>query len=74
LYGVEPEPRSRFGVATTVYSYRANPQELASLNDAVERSGLEVVVAVEYPLDEAAAAHERLERGRLLGKMVFRID
>ena len=74
LYGVEPQPRSRFGITTTVYSYTVNPQKLASLNDAVQKSGLEVVVAAEYPLDQAAAAHERLERGRLLGKMVFRID
>ncbi|HZF29329.1 MAG TPA: NADP-dependent oxidoreductase [Gammaproteobacteria bacterium] len=74
LYGVEPQPRSRYGITTIVYSYTANPQKLSSLNDAVRRSGLEVVVAAEYPLDQAAAAHERLERGRLLGKMVFRID
>lgn len=73
LYGVEPQPRSRFGITTTVYSYTANPQKLASLNEAVQRSGLEVVVAAQYPLDQAAAAHERLERGRLLGKMVLRI-
>ena len=74
LYGVEPQPRSRYGITTTVYSYTANPQKLASLNDAVQRSGLEVVVAAEYPLDQAAAAHERLERGHLHGKIVLRID
>lgn len=74
LYGVEPEPRSRYGITTSVYSFTANPQQLASLNDAVEEFGLKVVIAAEYPLDQAAAAHERLERGRLLGKMVFRID
>jgi NADPH:quinone reductase len=74
LYGVEPQPRSRFGVTSTVYSYTANPQKFASLNDAVQKSGLEVVVAAEYPLDEAAAAHQRLEHGGLLGKVVLRID
>lgn len=74
LYGVQPQPRSRYGITTYIYSYRANPQELRRLNDAVERSRIEVVVSAEYPLDQAAAAHERLERGGLLGKMVFRIN
>jgi NADPH:quinone reductase-like Zn-dependent oxidoreductase len=74
LYGVEPQPRSRYGITMTVYSYTANPQKLALLNDAVQKSDVQVVVAEQYPLDQAAAAHERLERGRLLGKIVFRID
>ena len=74
LYGVEPQPRSRYGITTTVYSYTANPERLAALNDAVRRANVEIVVAAEYPLEQAAAAHERLERGRLLGKMVFGIE
>jgi NADPH:quinone reductase-like Zn-dependent oxidoreductase len=74
LFGVEPEPRSRYRITMTVYSYNADPHQLALLNDAVQESGLKVVVAAEYPLDQAAAAHQRLERGHLLGNMVLRID
>jgi NADPH:quinone reductase-like Zn-dependent oxidoreductase len=74
LFGVEPEPRSRYRITKTVYSYTANPHQLALLNDAVRESGIKAVVAAEYPLDQAAAAHGRLERGHLLGKMVLRID
>ena len=74
LYGVEPQPRSRFRITTTVYSFIATSQKLAALNDAVRGSGLQVIVAAEYPLDQAAAAHERLERGGLHGKMVLRMD
>ena len=73
-YGVEPEPYSRFGITMTVYSYIAAPQQLASLGKTVEESPLEVIVAAEYPLDQAAAAHRRLERGGFFGKVVLRID
>ncbi len=74
LYGLEPQPHPRYGIQTIVYSYTANPHEFARLNRAVETGHLKIVVAAEYPLTQAAAAHGRLEAGHLLGKMVLRID
>ena len=74
LYGVEPQPRPRYGPTMTVYSYSANQQRLAALNEAVSKSRLEVVVAAEYPLEQAGAAHQQLERGGLQGKMVLRME
>jgi len=74
LYGVEPQPRPRYGIETIAYSYAANPLEFKSLNRAVDASDLKILIAAEYPLGQAAEAHRRLESGHLLGKMVLRID
>ncbi len=73
LYGVEPQPRPRFGIETIAYSYTDNPAKLKALNHAVETSRLQVFISAEYPLAQAAAAHQRLEAGHLLGKMVMDI-
>jgi NADPH:quinone reductase-like Zn-dependent oxidoreductase len=40
---------------------------------AAAESTLRVPLAATYPLDEAAQAHQRLERGHLLGRIVLRI-
>lgn len=74
LYGVDPQPRPRYGIETIAYSYTDNPEKLKSLNHAVETSNLKVFISAEYPLAQAAAAHQRLEAGHLLGKMVMDID
>lgn len=74
LYGLEPQSHPRYGIQTIVYSYTANPHEFARLNRAVDTGHLQIVVAAEYPLTQAAAARRRLEAGHLLGKMVLRID
>ncbi len=74
LYGVEPQPRSRYGIQKTVYSYIANERRLASLSDAMQKSGWKIIIAGEFPLDQAAAAHQALERGNLQGKIVLRIE
>ena len=74
LYGMEPLPRPRFNVIMILYSFYADTQELARLNAAVKASKMQVPVAAEYPLAEAAEAHKRLEAGHLLGKIVLRVQ
>jgi NADPH2:quinone reductase len=71
--GVEPEPRPREGL--NIISYDAVPgvREFERLGRAVETAELEVPIAACYPLAEAAAAHERLARGHVLGKIVLRV-
>jgi NADPH:quinone reductase len=74
LYGMEPLPQPRYGIRMTLYSFVADSEQFERLNREVETAHLKVLVAAEYPLAQAAAAHKRLEAGHLLGKIVLRID
>jgi len=73
LYGMEPLPKPRFGIRMTLYSFISGPGELERLNKAVTEAKLQVPIAAEFPLAKAAQAHERLEAGHLLGKIVLRV-
>ncbi len=73
LYGMEPIPRPRYGIRMTLYSYIAGRDELERLNKAVEAAKLQVPIAAEYSLANAAEAHKRLAAGHLLGKIVVRV-
>ena len=73
LYGMEPIPRPRYGIRFTMYSYVAGPEEFKRLNKAVEAAKLQVPVAAEYSLDNAAEAYKRLAAGHLLGKIVIHV-
>ncbi|HKD55364.1 MAG TPA: NADP-dependent oxidoreductase [Steroidobacteraceae bacterium] len=71
--GVRPEPKPRAGISIVRYDAIAGPQEFARLNQAITASRLQVPIAAEYPLAEAARAHERLASGHALGKIVLQI-
>jgi NADPH2:quinone reductase len=71
MYGLEPIPRPRGNMRMILYSFIGNTNELERLNQAVEAAKLRVPVAAEYSLADAAAAHQRLEAGHLLGKIVL---
>jgi NADPH2:quinone reductase len=71
--GVEPEPRKRGNLRPVTYDAIADVGELELLNQAVEAARLRVVIAAEYPLAQAAQAHERVEAGHVLGKVVLRV-
>ena len=73
-WGVSPEPKPHVELAIDI-RYNAVPgtQEFERLNQAIIASKLQVPIAAEYPLAEAAKAHERLEAGHVLGKVVLRI-
>lgn len=73
LFGMEPLPKPRFGMRMTLYSFISGASELERLNKAVAEVKLQVPIAAEYPLANAAQAHERLEAGHLLGKIVLRV-
>jgi NADPH:quinone reductase len=74
LYGMEPLPRPRFNIRMILYSFISDREELERLNRAVEAAKLQVPIAAEYPLTQAAEAHKRLEAGHLLGKIVLRVE
>jgi NADPH:quinone reductase len=71
--GVRPEPSARTGITITRYDAIAGPQEFQRLNQAITAARLRVPIAAEYPLAEAAQAHERLQAGHVLGKIVLSI-
>jgi NADPH:quinone reductase-like Zn-dependent oxidoreductase len=73
LYGTEPLPKPRFGVRMVLYSYIPGVREFEQLNKAVEAAKLQVPIAAEYSLADAAEAHKRLEAGHLLGKIAVRV-
>ena len=71
--GVEPEPKARDGAAVIRYNAIPGVQEFERLNHAIEAAKLEVPIAAEFPLAEAAKAQQRVEAGHILGKIVLRI-
>ena len=72
-FGVSPEPKSRPGLNAVRYNAIAGPAEFERLNQAIVAAKLEVPIAAEFPLAEAAKAHERLDAGHVLGKVVLEI-
>lgn len=74
LYGMDPLPKPRFGTQMILYSFVSGNVEFERLNAAAEAAKLQVPIAAEYPLSEAAQAHKRLEAGHLLGKIVLRVQ
>jgi len=71
--GVHPEPKARSGTTVVSYDAIAAPAQYARLNEAIEQAKLKVPIAAEYPLADAAKAHERMAAGHVLGKVVLRI-
>ncbi len=71
--GVEPGPRRRPDIRFFAYDGEYGPTEFERLARAATEARLQVPVAAVYPLDQAAAAHTRVEQGRLLGRIALRI-
>ena len=72
--GVEPEPRKRRGLRMIGYDAQSGVRQFERLNAAVEQSRLEVPIAEVYSLNDVARAHERIERGHVVGKIVLNIS
>jgi NADPH2:quinone reductase len=72
--GVEPEPkRRRRRFSLQGYDGEASRRHFARLERAADEARLQVPIAAAYPLARAARAHERLERGGVVGRIVLRI-
>jgi NADPH2:quinone reductase len=71
--GIEPEPRKRRGLNIKPYDAEVGPRQFEHLGRAIEEAHLEIPLAEVFSLEDAAKAHERLERGHVLGKIVLRI-
>ncbi len=71
--GVRPEPKARAGVPIASYDALTGPAEYQRLNAAIVAAKLEVPIAAEFPLADAAQAQQRVAAGHVLGKVVLRI-
>jgi NADPH:quinone reductase-like Zn-dependent oxidoreductase len=71
--GVEPEPRQRTRVRVIGYDAETSPAAFAKLGRAVEATKLVTPIAATYALSRAANAHERVERGHVVGRIVLKI-
>ena len=73
--GVEPVPGERKGIAMLAYDAVAGIEEFEKLNRVIMEANplIDVPIAGTYSLASAAKAHERIEEGHVLGKIVVRI-
>jgi NADPH:quinone reductase len=71
--GIEPVPKPRRAFRVRSFDAVAVPEEFARLNRRLSGSGVRVPIAGTYPLAKAADAHRRLDRGRVLGRIILRI-
>ncbi len=71
--GISPEPGKRRNIQLISYNAEAGPREFERLEHAAAQARLTVPVAEVFPLEEAAKAHERLEQGHILGRIVLKI-
>jgi NADPH2:quinone reductase len=69
--GVEPEPKGRHGIHVIPYDAVPGVREFNHLEKAIEAAKLKVPIAAGFPLARASQAHERLEQGHVLGKLVL---
>ena len=73
-HGVEPEPkRRRRRFSMRGYDAEATARHFARLERAADDARLRVPIAAVYPLSQAARAHERLEHGHVIGRIVLRM-
>jgi NADPH:quinone reductase len=71
--GVEPALEKRKGLKIIAYDAKAGVREFEKLNVAIKKARLKVSIAAEFPLEEAAKAHQRIEQGHVLGKIILRV-
>jgi NADPH:quinone reductase-like Zn-dependent oxidoreductase len=71
--GIEPEPRKRPKVRMIPYDAVGGRAPFERLNRAVTEARLKVVIEKIYKLEEAAAAHARIEQGHVVGRIVLQI-
>ena len=69
--GIEPEPRKRRGLRIKAYDAEPGRRELERLGRVMDEAHPEIPIAEVFSLADAAKAHERLERGHVLGRIVL---
>jgi NADPH2:quinone reductase len=71
--GVEPALEKRRGLKIIAYDAEASVREFERLNTAIKKGHAQVPIAAEFPFEDAAQAHRRVEQGHVLGKIILRV-
>jgi NADPH:quinone reductase len=71
--GIEPAPRKRGAFSLKAYDATGGVRELDRLTRAIDAARINVAIDAEYSLARAANAHQRVEKGHVLGKVVLRV-
>ena len=64
---------SRRKFQTVSYNAQASPRHFSRLERAAAACRLQAPIAATYPLAQAAKAHDRIEKGQVLGRIVLQI-
>ncbi len=72
--GVWPEPKKRRKVQVLSYNAEVGQHAFERLERAAIEARLKVPIAAEFPLEQAAKAHERIEQGHIRGRIVLLIQ
>jgi NADPH:quinone reductase-like Zn-dependent oxidoreductase len=72
-HGVEPAPHRRPGVRVMAYDGEPGRREFERLTRAATEARLRVPILEAFPLEQAARAHERLEQGRITGRLALKV-
>lgn len=70
----DPAEVAALGVTTSGTQVRSNGAQLGELARLLDAGIVRVALDSVFPLSEAAAAHERAERGHIQGKIVLTVD
>jgi NADPH:quinone reductase-like Zn-dependent oxidoreductase len=70
---LSPRQKKRRGLKIISYDVVTGVREFERLNQAIKKAKLQVPIAAEFPLEEAAEAHRRIEQWHRLGKIVLRV-
>jgi len=71
--GVEPAPHRRKQFRIVSYDAESGPRRFAALKAAAEACDLQVPLGGVFPLEQAAKAHDLLEKEQVLGRIALRI-
>lgn len=69
----DDEENEKLGVTVTATQVRSNGAQLAELAHLLDTGTIRVAIDSTFPLEKAAAAHERAARGHLRGKIVLTV-
>lgn len=72
-HGVEPAPHRRKHLRVVSYDAQSDPRRFAALKAAAEACDLQVPLGGVFPLEQAAKAHEMLEKEQVLGRLALKI-
>lgn len=64
----------RKGLKIITYDAKAGAREFEKLNATIKKAHLQVPIAAEFSLEEAAKAQQRIEQGHVLGKIILRVQ